>query len=117
MQTTCSRREALVELDEWDAAHPCQLFALESCMVDFRLNDKGEIALKQFGEETGKSIWEISYPGLHAVLSNVMPQGGREHTAEAKESIRQAVQHERDRLWRNHPTHPQAETEVGKTLQ
>ena len=86
-------------------------------MVDFRLNDKGEIALKQFGEETGKSIWEISYPGLHAVLSNVMPQGGCEHTAEAKESIRQAVQHERDRLWRNHPTHPQAETEVGKTLQ
>ena len=37
-----TRREALVELDEWDAAHPCQLFPLESCMVDFRLNDQGE---------------------------------------------------------------------------
>ena len=61
-----TRREALVELDEWDAAHPCQLFPLESCMVDFRLNDQGEIELKQFGEDTEELIWEISYPKLHA---------------------------------------------------
>jgi hypothetical protein len=31
-----SRREALVELDECDAAHPSQLFPLESCMVATR---------------------------------------------------------------------------------
>ena len=44
--TANTRREALVELDEWDVAHPSQLFPLESCMVDFTLNDQGEIELK-----------------------------------------------------------------------
>ena len=112
-----TRREALVELDEWDATHPCQLFPLESCMVDFRLDDQGEIELKQFGEETEEFIWEINYPKLHALLLSVMPMDGGEHSAKAKESIRQAVQHERERLWRNQPAHPEAETEVGKTLQ
>lgn len=112
-----TRREALVELDEWDAAHPCQLFPLESCMVDFRLNDGGEIELKQFGEDTEDLIWEISYPKLHACLLGVMSMDGGEHSAKARQSIRKAVQHERERLWTNQPTHPQAETEVGKTLQ
>jgi hypothetical protein len=112
-----TRREALVELDEWDAAHPCQLFPLESCMVDFTLNDQGEIELKQFGEATEELIREVSYPKLHAYLLSVMPMDGGEQGAEAKESIRQAVQHERERLWRNQPAHPQAETEVGKNLQ
>ena len=51
-----TRREALVALDEWDAAHPSQLFPLESCMLDFKLNDQGEIELKQFGEDTEESI-------------------------------------------------------------
>jgi hypothetical protein len=112
-----TRREALVELDEWDAAHPCQLFPLESCMVDFRLNDQGEIELKQFGEDTEDLIWEISYPKLRACLVGVMSINGGEHSAKARQSIRKAVQHERERLWTNQPAHPQAETEIGKTLQ
>ena len=112
-----TRREALVELDEWDAAHPRQLFPLESCMVDFSLNDQGEIELKKFGEDTEDLIWEISYPMLRARLLSVMSMDGGEHSAKAKRSIRKAVQHERERLWRNQPAHPQAETEVGKTLQ
>ncbi len=112
-----TRREALVELDEWDAAHPCQLFPLESCMVDLTLNDQGEIELKQFGEDTEELIWEISYPKLHAHLLSVMPTDGGELSSKAKDSIRRAVQHERDRLWKNQPAHPRAETEVGKVLQ
>jgi hypothetical protein len=112
-----TRREALVELDEWDAAHPSQLFPLESCMVDFKLNDQGEIELKQFGEDTEESIWEIAYPKLHAHLLSIMRVHGGEHSAKPKESIRQTVQHERERLWKNQPAHPQAETEFGKTLQ
>jgi hypothetical protein len=111
-----TRREALVELDEWDAAHPCQLFPLESCMVDFKLNEQGEIELKQFGEDTEDLIWEISYPKLHARLLSVMSMDGGEHSAKARRSIRKAVQHERERLWRNQPAHPQAETAIGKTL-
>jgi hypothetical protein len=105
-----------VELDEWDVAHPSQLFPLESCMVDFRLNDLGEIGLKQFGEETEDLIWETSYPELHALLSQ-MARDGSEYTAEVKESIRQAVRHERTRLWKNQPDSPPAETEIGRNLQ
>jgi hypothetical protein len=112
-----TRREALVELDKWDAAHPCQLFPIGSCMVDFRLNDQGEIELNQFGEDTEELIWEISYPKLRAHLLSVMPMERGKHSAKTKKSIRRAVQHERKRLWRSQPAHPQAETEVGKTLQ
>lgn len=115
--TANTQREALVELDEWDAAHSSQLFPLESCMVDFRLNDLGEIELKQFGEETEDIIWETSYPELRALLSRVVPQNASEYTAETKESIRQAVEHERTRLWKNQPESPPAETEIGRTLQ
>src|SRR6516225_2914757 len=114
--TANTRREALVELDEWDVAHPSQLFPLESCMVDFRLNDQGEIELKQFGEETEDLVWETSYPELHALLSQVVPRDDTEDTAEVKESIRRAVQHERTRLWKNQPESPPAETETGRTL-
>jgi len=115
--TANTRREALVQLDEWDVTHPSQLFPLEFCMVDFRLNDLGEIELKQFGEETEDLIWETSYPELLALLSQVMPRDGSEYAAGVKESIRQAVQHERTRLWKNQPESPPAETEIGRTLQ
>jgi hypothetical protein len=115
--TANTRREALVQLDEWDVAHPYQLFPLESCMVDFRLNDSGEIELKQFGEETEDLIWESNYPELRALLSQVVPRDGSEDIAEVRESIRQAVQHERTRLWNNQPESPSAETEIGRALQ
>ena len=115
--TANTRREALVQLDEWAGAHPSQLFPVDSCMVDFRLNDLGEIELGQFGEETEYFIWETCYPDLRTVLSKAGPEDGGEYTAEAKESIRHAVQHERDRLWKNQPEGPQAKTEYGRTLQ
>src|SRR5215831_18749615 len=115
--TASTRREALVQLDEWAGAHPSQLFPVDSCMVDFRLNDLGEIELGQFGEETENFIWETCYPDLRMILSNVGPEDGGKYTAEAKESIRHAVQHERARLWKNQPEGPQAKTEFGRTLQ
>jgi hypothetical protein len=113
--TANTRREALVQLDEWAGAHPSQLFPIDSCMVDFRLNDLGQIELGQFGEETEDIIWETCYPELRTLLSNVASDDGSEYTAEAKESIRQAVQHERARLWTNQPECPQADTEFGRT--
>ena len=42
---------------------------------------------------------------------------GGDYTAKSKESIRHAVEHERERLWKNQPAHPLAETEAGKALQ
>jgi hypothetical protein len=115
--TANTRREALVALDEWGGAHPAQLLPLDSCMVDFRLNDQGEIELGQFGEDTERFVWETCYPELHTFLSSEPPEDGGESPAEVSESIRRAVQHERARLWGNQPECPQAKTEVGRTLQ
>jgi hypothetical protein len=115
--TASTRREALVALDEWGRAHPTQLFPLDSCLVDFRLNDQGEIELERFGEETERLVWETCYPELHTFLSSVLPEDCGEYPAEVKEVIRQAVQHERTRLWGNQPECPQAKTEIGRTLQ
>jgi hypothetical protein len=115
--TADTRREALVALDEWGGAHPTQLFPTDSCLVDFTLNDQGEIELQQFGEETEHFIWGTCYPELHTFLSSVLPEDGGECSGEVKEGISRAVQHERARLWGNQPECPQAKTEFGRTLQ
>jgi len=115
--TANTRREALVELDEWADAHPPQLFPLEFCMLDFTLNDEGTIELKQFGEDTKERVWTLSYPELHAVLTRVMTEDDTEAHTEARDEIRTAVHRERARLWTNQPKSAEAETEIGKTLQ
>jgi hypothetical protein len=113
-----TRRQALVELDEWAGAHPSQLFPMDCCMLDFGLNERGQIEFKQFGEETNGFVWKTAYPELDQVLSSDgVPEPGDDYTPAAKDRIRQAVEHERVRLWENQPECPQAETEIGKILQ
>ena len=87
-------------------------------MLDFRLNDDGQIEFNQFGEDTEAFIWETAYPELDQLRYSeavIRPDG--EYTAEGKEVIRKAVEHERTRLWDNQPQDPAAETEAGKELQ
>jgi hypothetical protein len=113
-----TRRAALVELDEWAEGHPDELFPTESCMLDFRLNDDGQIGFTQFAEDTEAFIWETAYPVLDEVRyrEGVMrPDGG--YTPEGGELIRKAVEQERKRLWENQPKGPEAETDAGKQLQ
>ena len=114
-----TRREALIVLDEWAGAHASYLYPMETCMIDFRLNDLGEIELNQFGEETRDIIWQMCYPELDELLSSdkVRTDDAGEYAPEAQELIRQAVEHERTRLWENQPEGPEAETEVGRELQ
>ncbi len=114
-----SRREALVELDEWAGANPAWLSPLESWMVDFRLNDRGEIELADLGEETADLIWDRCYPELDAVLSSdeVLRHRGGERNPEAAEKIRRAVEHERNRLWSAQPDGTPAKTAMGRELQ
>jgi hypothetical protein len=116
-----TRREALVRLDEWAAAVPSLLVPMESCMIDFRLNDAGKIELAQFGEDTDQFIWESCYPELQATLQRELlaleEQNGEEFSEAAKERIRQAVRHERKRLWANQPLGPEARTELGRLMQ
>jgi hypothetical protein len=113
-----TRRDALVELDEWAPGHPGQLFPMDSCMLDFRLNDDGQIELNQFGEGTEAFIWETAYPALDELrYSEAVMRPDGDYTPEGKELIRKAVEHERTRLWENQPQGPAAETEAGRELQ
>ncbi|MBI4874008.1 MAG: hypothetical protein HY822_05170 [Acidobacteria bacterium] len=114
-----TKRDALVALDEWGAAHPSSLTPMETCMLDFGLTDLGEIELRQIGEATADIIWETCYPELREVLlqDGVLPGDGGEYSEEAKEIVRAAVEHERQRLWDNQPDGPSAETEIGRELQ
>jgi uncharacterized protein YodC (DUF2158 family) len=113
-----SKRDALVQLDEWAGAQASWLVPLEIFMADFRLNDLGGIEFKEFGEETNDFIREHCYPELEAVLSSdaVTSLSGAYSAAE-KKVIKKAVARERTRLWENQPEGPAAKTELGKRLQ
>ncbi len=114
-----SRREAIIELDEWAGAEPAWLVPMDQCMIDFRLNDQAEIDLVQFGEETTDFIWEQCYPALLALLSSddALGSGVGEPKASAGEIIKAAVEHERKRLWTAPHDGPPAKTELGRELQ
>src|SRR6185437_10173794 len=113
-----SKRDALVQLDEWAGAESSSLVPLETFMADFRLDDLGAIELNAFGEETTEFIRDHCYPELDAVLSSdaVTSMSGEYSPAE-KEVIKKAVEHERKRLWDNQPEAHGSKTELGKRLQ
>lgn len=114
-----SRRDAILELDEWDGAHPGWLVPLNACMIDFRINERGEIELGQLGHDTAEFVWKTCYPFLDAVLSSadVLAHRAGEATLTAAEKIRRAVAHERERLQRRGSEGQQAQTEIGRFLQ
>jgi len=113
------RKDAVVQLDEWAGAEPAWLVPLETCMVDFHLNDRGEIELGEFGEETGEFIWEKCYPELQQVLSSedVLKHRNGKRNREAANKIRRAVAHERNRLWHAQKEGTPAKTAIGRELQ
>jgi len=113
------RNDAVVQLDEWASAEPAWLVPLETCMVDFRLNDRGEIELVEFGEETGEFIWAKCYPELDQVLSSedASKHGLDKRNREAANKIRRAVEHERQRLWHAQIEGTSAKTAIGRELQ
>jgi hypothetical protein len=113
-----SKREAVVQLDEWAGAEAAWLVPLEACMIDFHLNDAGEIELTEFSEETEEFIWERCYPRLQQVFAGTDPRHqGRGPASGASKRIRRAVEHERKRLWRAQPEAVPAKTELGRKLQ
>ena len=114
-----TRGEALFALDEFAAAHSLYLYPLETCLIDFRLNDRGEIELNHFGEETRDLIYQTCYPELDELLysDRVERDDGGEYSPESEALIREAVERERERLAENQPEGPDAETEAGRELQ
>jgi len=113
------RKDAVVQLDEWAGTEPAWLVPLETCMVDFHLNDRGEIELGEFAEETGEFIWEKCYPELEQVLSSedVVKHRSGKHYRETANKIRRAVVHERNRLWHAQKEGIPAKTVIGRELQ
>lgn len=113
------RKDAVVQLDQWAGAEPTWLVPIETCMVDFRLNDRGEIELGEFGEETEEFIWERCYPELDQVLSSedVLKHRSGKRNREAANKIRRAVEHERKRLWHAQKEGAPAKTAIGRELQ
>jgi hypothetical protein len=114
-----TRKDAVVQLDEWAGAEPAWLAPMETCMVDFRLNDRGAIELAEFGEETGEFIWAMCYPALSAVLSgdDVSEHLGGKRNRKAANRLRRAVEHERKRLWNVQGAPTTAKTALGRNLQ
>jgi hypothetical protein len=113
-----SKRDAVIQLDEWAGAHSSWLVSLDAFMVDFRLDDLGQIEFNTFGEETTEFIREHCYPELEAVLSSdAVTSAPGEYSAADREKIKQAVERERTRLWGNQPEGPAAKTELGRQLQ
>jgi hypothetical protein len=113
-----SRREAIIELDEWAGAEPAWLAPMDECMIDFRLSDHAEIELLEFGEETADFIWEQCYPALRAVLpDDAAGPGVGADKADAAEIIKTAVEHERKRLWTAPRDRTSARTELGRQLE
>jgi hypothetical protein len=108
-----SKREAIVALDEWDAADPLWLTPMETSMIDFRLNNRGEIELLQFGEQTAEFIWKTCYP----VLDQTLTDNAGDQSQQAMERIKTAVDRERIRLSTNQLPGPSAKTEIGRELQ
>lgn len=108
-----TKREAITALDEWDAARPSWLIAMDTCMIDFRLNARGSIEFTQFGFETADLVWKNCYPALDEVLT----RSDGDRSPKTIGEINKAVKHERTRLRRNQPPGPSATTEIGRELQ
>jgi uncharacterized protein YodC (DUF2158 family) len=113
-----SKRDALVQLDEWAGAEPEWLVPLETFMADFRLKDDGDIEFNEFGEETNQFVREYCYPELEAVLATgaVRSDPGQYSPVE-KEVVKKAVEREKTRLWKGLPEGASAKTELGKRIQ
>jgi hypothetical protein len=105
-----NKEDAIVMLDEWDNADLAELMQIRNFMVDFRLTDRGELELQEFGEGVLDEIWERAYP----VLSQARLDA--ELTPSGEEMIRSAVKAEKQRL-SGKKKRKLADTELGKTLQ
>ncbi len=113
-----TKREALVELDQWAGAEAEWLVPLENFMVDFRLDDSGRIEPNEFGEETHNFVREHCYPELEAVLASAaIKSDPGQYSPVEKEIVRKAVERERTRLWNGGIEGVPAKTELGKRIQ
>jgi hypothetical protein len=111
-----NKKEAIVMLDEWGDAELAELRQVQDLMLDFHLTDDGELEFQEFGEGCLEDIWDRAYPVLSAAKRNAATNGAGEVTARGRDSIRNAVQTEKQRLVGKR-TGKAANTELGKLVQ
>ena len=85
-------------------------------MLDFSLTDDGELVFQEFGEGCLEDIWDRAYPVLSEAKRNALANGAGEITARGKDTLRNAVQTEKQRLV-GKKTGKAADTELGKSVQ
>lgn len=113
-----TKGDAIVMLDEWGNAEQASLTRITDCMLDFRLDDDGQIELADIGESTRSPIMEVCYPELNKAFSSAeLDETGLGYSAKGQEQIREAVKLERTRLWGGQPPAKEAETGLGRELQ
>ena len=113
-----TKEDAIVMLDEWENAEGAEITQISCFMVDFRLNDEGDLELAEFGESCRDAILEKAYARLiEAMTISPVTASGRS-TAERKAIVPIAVQEERTRPLTLKATRlPQPATEADRTLQ
>jgi hypothetical protein len=113
-----TKADAIVALDEVGNADCAQIWKIETCLIDFRLNDEGGFEVNDFGEETRDIVMGRCYPELEEAISNAETDDQKGYFTERGYSqIRNAVEHERKRLQDNRPQGREAATEIGREIQ
>jgi hypothetical protein len=81
------------------------LYPIEACVLDLGLTDSGDLRLKEIGEETRGTIYEICYPHLSGILGSKKleplynPLAADQDKKAARKFLRAAVKSEKKRLW------------------
>ena len=83
--------EALLILVEFGDATDAELFETNNLLIDFKLNDDGDLELQQFGEDLDTLIWQKAYPIIFQATINNDPA--------VEIDFAKAVEAEQVRLW------------------
>src|SRR5205809_1052564 len=71
-----TKEDAIGMLDEWDNAEGAEISQIRDFMVDFRLNDEGDLELVKSGERCRDAILEKAYPRLlKAMIGHIRQHG------------------------------------------
>jgi len=112
-----NREEATVRLDEFGNADEAELVQVGEFLADFRLNDRGDLELSEFGEATYYRIMEKGYPLLWETMVSDPLTSVKEDGRRYRQIVRDAVEAERQRMPRRKKRLKQAKTERGRSLQ
>jgi hypothetical protein len=119
-----NKEHAIELLDEVGNADGCPIRQISDCLINFTLNDDGEVALceegvDRFGEGTDNAIMEFCYPALDAEYDRIFEEHRKEPEEarlipELAQRVRSAVETERTRV--PQPERKQPQTERGKAI-